>query len=274
MKGYAPCLFDMRFILPFFQLFWVAFCALSLMAQTRLLLDQPLTPGWMDGFVFGGTVFGYHCTHPKRWFRSLAWGAGFLGGLCFLMPLFDSPASIGGQLMALTPVFFWLAYYGFQRPGNAGLRGRPFAKPLTIALTWAWVTVLLPTTVDQWPSLLFLVLGRAAFIFALALAYDLSDAEYDLRHGLSTLTRQLGFERSFELIYKSLALAGLCLGANLYFHIYELPKGLGLLVSLGLSAWWLRFLLQQKSWQAWQKPLIDGLMVLQFLLVMFAAMLR
>lgn len=257
----------MNLLLPFFRLFWVACCALSLMAQTRLLLGLSLSPGWLDGFVFGGTVFGYYFTHPNPWYRNIAWTAGFLGGICFLIPLLAAPKLIGTQLIVLTPVLFWLAYYGFQRPGNAGLRSRPFAKPFTVALTWAWVTVLLPTPLTQWTILFFLLLGRASFIFALALAYDLCDGDYDHRHGLKTLTTKLGFDRSIALIYKSLSLAGICVCANLYFNIYDLQKAAGLFVSLGFSVWWLRYLLQKKVWEPWQKNLIDGLMVLQFLLV-------
>ena len=238
------------------------------MAQTRLLIGQPLAPGWVDGFVFGGTVFGYYCTHPLRWYRRIAWAMGILGGICFLIPVYRMPELIGSQLIVLTPVLFWLAYYGFQRPGNAGLRNRLLAKPVTIALTWAWVTVLLPTPFTLWPTLLFLLLGRAVFIFALALAYDLSDADYDLKHGLKTLTITLGFGKSVALIYKSLVLAGLCVCLNVYLNIYDVPKAAGLALSLGFSAWWLRYLLRKQEWEAWQKPLIDGLMVLQFLLVL------
>ncbi len=263
----------MKLIRPFFQLFWVACCALTLIAQTRLLLGQSTALGWLDGFVFGGTVFGYYCTHPKIWYRNLAWGAGFMGGICFLMPLIDSSGSFWGQLIGLVPVVFWLAYYGFKRPGNSGLRSQLLAKPLTVALTWAWVTVLLPTLPTEWPNLSFLLLGRAAFIFALALAYDLCDADYDHRYGLKTLTRKLGFDRAFTLIYTSLALAACCVGTNLFLQVYALPQALGLLLSLGFSAWWLRYLLQEKLWSVWQKPLIDGLMVLQFLLVLLLSKL-
>ena len=262
----------MNLLRPFFHLFWVACCALTLMAQTRWLLGISLYPDWSDGFVFGGTVFGYYCTHPNRRYRVIAWGVGIFGGLCFLMPLIDSRAMTAKHLIGLAPVLFWLAYYGFERPGNAGLRKFPVAKPLTIALTWAWVTVLLPTPVAQWSEVLFLLLGRTAFIFALALAYDLSDADYDRRHGLETLTEKLGFEKSFTAIYLSLGLAALCVCVNVYLNLYPLPEATGLLFSLLFSAWWLRFLLNKAALKQWQKACIDGLMVLQFLLVFLCSM--
>lgn len=257
----------MQQLFAFFRLFWVAICALSLMAQTRLLLHYPLEPGWLDGFVFGGTVFGYYWTQPQRWRRIVAWSAGILGGICLIMYWKQSPQSLGGLATLLIPIFFWLAYYGFQRPGNTGLRGHPFAKPLTIALTWAWVTVLFPlasTFKLEWMGLL---LGRASFIFALALAYDLCDAAYDQQFGLSTLTSKLGFDRSIRLIYKSLSLSGACVGANLLGEIYTPAKAIALIFSLGLSAWILPQILQQKNLRSWQKVWIDGLMVLQWALV-------
>lgn len=246
----------------------MACCAVALLAQTRLLLGMPLQPGWTDGFVFGGTVFGYHWTHPDKRFRLLAWTAGLLGGICFLKSALTSNEPFGIQLISLIPVFFWGAYYGFLQPGKTGLRESPIAKPLTIALAWAWVTVFLPTPFTFWSDLIFILLGRGAFIFALALAYDLSDTEYDRKQGLNTLTRQLGDKGAFTLIYLSLAFAGICMIANVCIRIYPLQKGLGLAVSLLLSAWWLHMVFQRKSWEPWQKLFIDGLMIVQFLCVL------
>lgn len=257
----------MEVLRSFFRIGWIACCALTLLAQTRFLLGISLAPGWLDGFVFGGTVFGYHFHHPRLVYRSIAWALGGLGGLCFVFFLLESPSEWLERLLTLAPLLFWLAYYGFQKPGNAGLRGHPVAKPLTIALTWAWVTVLLPIPLAQWPSVMFILLGRAAFIFALALAYDLSDAAYDRRHGLQTLTGKLGFEKSIWLIYWGLAISGLCVCLNIGHQVYPVPAAVGLLLSLLFSAWWLPFLLQKTIWARWQKPLIDALMVWQFLLV-------
>lgn len=251
----------------FIQLFWIACCAVSMMAQTRLLLGRPLELGWLDGFVFGGTVFGYYFSHPIKSHQLLAWAMGVLGGACFWLEFMVAPDKGQLEWVGLAPGLLWLAYYGFQKPGNAGLRGWVIAKPITIALTWAWVTVLLPTPLDQWPELFFVVLGRAAFIFALALAYDLGDMAYDAKQGLNTLARNLGSNRTFALIYKSLVAAGICASINVYLEIYGPLQALGLFASLIFSGIWLRYLLPKKTWETWHKPLIDGLMVLQFLLL-------
>lgn len=257
----------MQQLFAFFRLFWVAICALSLMAQTRLLLGMPLAPGWLDGFVFGGTVFGYYWTRPQKWHRFVAWGAGVLGAIFFLKHWNSGPKSMGELVLFLAPVFFWLAYYGFQRPGNSGLRGRPFAKPFTIALTWAWVTVLFPLHQLLKPELVFLLLSRASFIFALALAYDLMDTEYDQQLGLSTLTTKLGLDRSKRLIYKSLALSGAFVFCNICWPVMPLSNALALVISLGVIAVFLHQILHQKGYRSWQKVWIDGLMVLQLIMV-------
>lgn len=261
----------MPHLFAFFRLFWVAICALSLMAQTRLLLHYPLEPGWVDGFVFGGTVFGYYWTQPQPWRRIIAWSAGIVGGICLLMYWKQSPPNPGSLAIVLLPIFFWLAYYGFQRPGNTGLRGLPFAKPFTIALTWAWVTVLYPLLPNLKLEWMGLLLGRASFIFALALAYDLSDAAYDQRFGLSTLTSKLGMNRSIRLIYKSLAFSGVWVTSNAFMGIYAPVEALALLIALGLSAWLLPKILRQKTGLQGQKMCIDGLMILQFVMVYLAA---
>ena len=236
-----------------------------MMAQTRLLLGFPLTPDWLDGFVFGGTVFGYHYANPKPSYRLVAWIMGVLGGICLLVA---APLQIGAYWIRLfPPLLFWLAYYGFLHPKKTKLRDHPLAKPMVIAATWAWVSVLLPSPFDRWPDLFFMGLGRAAFIFALALAYDLSDAAHDQKLGLKTLVGSLGPQQTYVWIDRSLALAGLCVAANLWLHLYDYALGIGLIGTLAFTAFWLRKILSKPDWEYWHKPLIDGLMVLQFLVI-------
>lgn len=235
--------------------------------QTRLLLDLPLVINWLDIFVFCGTLFGYHCTHPNGWYRVVAWTAGLLGGVVFLGTFLQNPVWWGLHTWSLVPVFFWLAYYGFERPGRVGLRAHPIAKPFTVALTWAWVTVLLPAAEMPLTTLLWIGGGRAAFIFALALAYDLSDLQYDQATGLQTWTGRLGVKRSFLLIYSGLGVsAGFVLLISA-LGIYNIWAAATLILALVISVFWLRDVLLSTRWVPWQKTLIDGLMMLQFVLI-------
>jgi len=248
-----------------FRLCWIGACALTMLAQTRLLLGLSVAPGWLDGFVLGGAMFAYNFTHPDRRLRVGAWLSGLLGGVCLLFSVL-----IGHwQVMVLIPIVLWLLYYGLRRPGTAGLRGVPVAKPVAVALAWAWVTVLLPLPPERWDDAVVIFIGRSAFIFALALAYDLVDLAYDRRVGLLTLAGKLGFQKTFLLINSALVLATACCCANFFLKIYGLEMAMALFASLMFSAWWLRLLFQKTIWQGWEKALIDGLMVLQFILVGF-----
>lgn len=265
--------FKMAVIQWIFRLAWTGICALSMLAQTRLLLGQPLAPDWLDGFVMGGAVFAYGFTHPERRLRTAARLAGVFGAGCFFLSLLtiapgDFFRQAYWQTAALLPLLAWLLYYGMKRPGNAGLRAVPIAKPIVVAFSWAWVTVALPLPPERWAEAVFIFPGRASFIFALALAYDLADLEYDRRHGLATLAGRLGITKTFYLIYSALAVAALCCCANFSLRIYGLNMALALLASLAFSAWWLRLSLQKAHWHFWQKVLIDGLMLLQFLMIL------
>ncbi len=243
-----------------FNLLWIGGCALALVIQTRLMVGLPTTPGWLDGLVFGSTVFGYYCTHPLPGYRGLAWmlAAGAMG--CFLM--LDKTT----QWLAVGPALLWGAYYGLQRPGRSGLRTLPAAKPVVIALAWAWVTVWLPARQLLWP----LFAARATFVFALALAYDLTDLAYDRRHQLTTLVSKIGESRAHQRIYMALGLATMWVGFGFLLKIISLPVTIAIWATYLITPFALLWVLNSQAQVAWQKVAIDGLMVLQALLVWLA----
>ena len=248
------------------QLFWIGVCALAMLWQTRLLLGDRGFPLWLAGFVFGATVFGYSFTASDPVRRWLAWGAGALAGICFLRL---EPAQ---QFTTALPAAIWFSYYFLHGAGRSGLRRYPVLKPVAIALAWSWVTVLLPLPLRQWGLAAAVFAGRWAYIFSLALAYDLCDRAYDRRHGLVTLVMQLGPGRSFRLIDAALLCSGTCCCLNGLLHIYSWPLAVALLLSLALSRMGIRYVAPQLSWGAWRKAAIDGLMVLQLSLVWMAKM--
>ena len=260
----------------FFRSVWIGICALSMLAQTRLLLGLPLAPGWPDGFVLGSAVFAYNFTHSDRRVKWGAWLAGLFGGFCFVLPLLPVPGVEATsaaspdrwQWAVCVPAVLWPAYYGLRWPGNAGLRGVPVAKPLVVALAWAWVTVMLPVPTEQWSGALGILLGRSAFIFALALAYDLVDLDYDRQHGLRTLAARIGIRKTFLLIFGALLLAACCCCANLFLGVYAWNMAFALCASLVFSAWWLWVLIEKTHWTGWPKVLNDALMAGQFLIIL------
>ncbi len=241
---------------------WTGLCAVAMLAQTRLLAPGRLHEGLaLTGYVLCATWFAYNFVSPVRWMRWAGWLSGVASGCFFLLlaPAVQAAAMGGGVL--------WVAYYGLQRPGNAGLRALPLLKPVVVSFAWAWTTVLLPVEVADWPNVVWMFAERMAFVFALALAYDLHDLAYDRRQGLPTLARRLDFRYTFWLMNTALSLSAGCVAGSFFLQNYALWMTVALLFSLLLSALWLRFLFQKPEWAAWRKVGVDALMVGQFLLV-------
>lgn len=252
---------------PFFQLFWIGICAAGMLLQTAILLDRALPSPWLAGFVFSATVFGYNFA-ARGLRRLVAWLVGGLGIFCFLNILAVQ------QVATLAPFVIWLSYYDIRYPGRAGLRKYPAIKPLAIATAWAWVTVLLPLPLDRWTDAPALFIGRAAFIFALALAYDLCDENYDRSKGLTTLVIQSGARGAYRLIDAALLVAAVCVGLNYWLGMYTLNHTLALLVSIIVGRQLIPPIISRTRWGDWRKVAIDALMLMQVGLVWGAGSLR
>jgi 4-hydroxybenzoate polyprenyltransferase len=247
------------------RFFWIGCCAVAMLLQTLVLLDKPLDGQWpLCGFVFCATLFGYHFTRTEPWQRLLAYFAG-IGAICCLIGL---PRFVILQLPV--PAIIWVLYY-FAGPRS--LRRLPWLKPVSIAFVWAWVTVWLPLDTVQWPETGLVFLGRAAFIFALALSYDLGDIHYDRLLKFPTLVQHLGEQKTFKWIDGALMAAGLVCILNYLCKIYGLWAMCALMLSLLYSAWWLRFIRSRSIALRWQKFWIDALMIIQFIWVLTGKML-
>jgi 4-hydroxybenzoate polyprenyltransferase len=221
--------------------------------QTHLLTGGFPPSATLLGFAFGATVFGYNFAAIEP-LRLPAWLMGAGSALCYAqLPVVQQGAT-------LFPALIWLLYSARFR---LGLRRWPVLKPLAIALAWAWVTVWLPLPFHQWTGAGILFVGRAAFIFALALAYDLCDQPRDLQAGLPTLVLRLGPRRSHRLIHTALALGVFCAVLNGYLGIYSPSSALALACSLLFSGWAIPPLTALQAWGHWQKAAIDALMALQ-----------
>lgn len=243
-----------------FQICWIGTCAVSMLHATTVLISghklQDLTP---TGFVFCATAFVYGYA-AKGAAKRIAWAM----ALCSVFFFFGLEHA--QQAVAALAALVWAAYHGLPGLG-VGLRRYAVAKPVSIALVWAVATVLLPLPAGEWLPGGFLFIGRTAFVFALALAYDLCDLQHDRRHGLATLVQQLGPRRSFRVIDAALLLAAGCAFVNYTIGFFGTGTLAAIWISLAITAWAVRVAPERAEWGVWRKTTVDGLMILQAMLV-------
>lgn len=249
-------------------------------AQSQLLLEGRIALRPSLGFVFCGTLFLYALhrvngveqlapfTSSGRYkvisshkFHILVYAMlGLSGaGVCFLL----FPWSVKWAL--LLPGFLALGYVVPLGKGGKRLRDLHFLKIFLIAAVWAWVTVWLPAaeTGAGWNrATLLMMLERASFIFAITLPFDVRDLKIDRHTRVATLPAFLGIPLTVALSFFLLLLMMVFAGMNRY------PPGV--MAALGASAA-LSAALSAFSWKIehdyYFSGLLDGMMVVQFLLV-------
>lgn len=233
-----------------------------MLLATAVLLSHKLPDATPSGFVFCATAFAYGYV-AKGAAKRIAWAT----ALCSVFFFFGLEHA--QQAAAALAALVWVAYHGL--PDKVpGLRGHAVAKPVSIALVWAIATVLLPLPAGEWLPGGFLFIGRTAFVFALALAYDLCDLQHDRRHGLATLVQQLGPRRSFRVIDTVLILAAGCAFANYTIGFFGVGTLVAIWASLFITAWAVRVVPVRAGWGVWRKTAVDGLMILQAMLVVLS----
>lgn len=233
-----------------------------MLLATAVLIGGKLPDATPTGFVFCATAFAYGYAAKGRTKR-MAWAM----ALCSVFFFFDLEHA--QQAVAALAALVWVAYHGLPGLG-VGLRRFAVAKPVSIALVWAVATVLLQLPAGEWLPGGFLFIGRTAFVFALALAYDLCDLQHDRRHGLATLVQQLGPRRSFRAIDMALILAAGCAFANYTIGFFGVGTLAAIWTSFFIAAWAVRVVPVRAEWGVWRKTAVDGLMILQATLVVLS----
>jgi 4-hydroxybenzoate polyprenyltransferase len=244
-----------KFLYQIMLFFWTACCAVLMVVQTRAMAGTGLAPDWLLGFVFCGTVFAYNARVPTLWRKA--------GALVFTVPLLYCfwRLTLPLQCSILAPGLLWGVYLGL--PGRLGLRDRPWLIPFAVSLAWGFVTVWLPLPANDWLSWAGVFLGRAAFVFGLALGYDLIDRGEDRTQGLRTLAGEMGVQSTLRVANIAFAFSGLMGLAHfgLSLPLFRLLPVLWL--TLLFSAWLIRWQLERFGPRQWQKITIDAMLVLQ-----------
>ena len=251
--------------------------------QTQYLLTGAVYPTPLLGFIFFATLFlyavhrivGLKRSQPFRQagryevigrFRShiafYALIAILCAGLFFLqLPLRVMAAAVLPCLLALGYVVpLWKGYR---------LRDLHYLKIFLIALTWSWITVILPA-MELGLSYAFpvyiMLLERVVFVFAITIPFDIRDMEIDAYNQVKTLPASLGMRSSQRLAAGALIFMCLLAGLNYYIDVYQLSQ-LVALVSSAFVGVLLIFLSDRVQHDYFFSGVVDGLMVAQFLLI-------
>jgi 4-hydroxybenzoate polyprenyltransferase len=170
------------------------------------------------------------------------------------------------------------ALYGFVEipflKGSKKLRDFGLIKTIFVAVVWSVTTVLVPleNTVVEPAMMWFLLIRRFIFVGALTMVFEIKDMEGDWEHGLKTLPLQFGVTNTKLIAQGHLFLLTLInLVQYFFFHISVwnmAAVNLSLLVSIICIQ-----PLREETSEIWYYLVLDGMMILQFVFVYFAAKL-
>jgi len=252
--------------------------------QTAFLFGLPHSLSFYS-FVFLGTVcsYNFHWTlspelfqkpiprkwHGKRINRKLHL---ILAGLALLLALYS--------FIALRQHWIWLSgamvlafLYSAPKipwPAMQRLKKVVFDKTVFLALSWTYVTTILPLLINGAPitaaHLLFCI-NRFYFIFAICILFDLRDREADRQEGIKTMVTQFDLPSINRLYWGSIAVF-FCTALALLFH-FPIPSVVALLLPGLVLAARYRWFKENTSDYVYY-ILLDGLMIFSLpLLLLF-----
>jgi 4-hydroxybenzoate polyprenyltransferase len=263
---------------------WIAICATSMCWQTQLLLSGKISWAPLPAFVFCATLLLY----ALHRLVGLSRAAGFKEkGRYFIIEHFRLHIGLYAALAGLAALWFawqlsWRVWW-WMLPGmllsaayvlpvfgkGKRLRDVHYIKIFMIAVAWSWLTVVVPAVdmeLFRNVPMAFLFLERVSFIFAITLPFDIRDLEIDRANGVKTLPAILGITKSKRLAWLLLAVSGAFGWLAFHLNAYSTGSFIGLAVSLLISALVIGKTHADRH-DYFFTGLVDGLMVVQFLLI-------
>lgn len=183
-------------------------------------------------------------------------------------------------LTALAPIAAITVFYSFpvfkNRKFIFRLREIPLLKIFLIAFVWSAVTILLPVMHSELSfkasELWCMFIERFVFVFAITIPFDIRDMAVDRLSGIHTIPLLLGEKRA-----RQIAIGGLLLFMVLT-GVHYVPKGeWHLALALSITSIISVYLISDKKLQKgkyYYYGLLDGTLVLQGVLVIFACLLH
>lgn len=266
---------------------FISLCAVGLCIQTSLLLNLPLNNPGFYLFVFGATLVQYNLHY---FFKTtavanslrLAWSQKnkgthkilIMAGVALIVySLFSFHLRHLIILVAFGVIAFFYSFpllpFTKRRIKDYGL-----LKILTLALLWTLVTVWFPADKINFTDLSFqlVFVRRFIFIFIMCLVFDIRDTETDRKEKIATLPVKLGIKRSYSLCYFLLFLFTL-LSIIHFIYSDDFMQLLAMIISAAATLITIQYSKKNNSDMVYL-AFIDGMMLLQALLVIFASCLK
>jgi 4-hydroxybenzoate polyprenyltransferase len=268
---------------------FIAICAMAFMLEAYKLLHLPIQYDALVLFIGSSTCFIYmfirlaavnriKCnTQDERWrffikylplMRFLTVLVAILS--CILFFLLDDTL----QLALLFPGIISLCYgISFQiGKHNWRLRDTGILKIFMICFVWAFTASILPALHAGLQvfstQCMILFAAHYFFIFGITLPFDIKDLDIDNKDAVQTIPALLGIDTTYTLAFLSLFIAS---GLHCYLqHIqqasvnYCIPTGSAILIA-GLTV----YLTRRNRNNFIFFGLLDGMILLQFLLIYF-----
>ncbi len=146
-------------------------------------------------------------------------------------------------------------------------------KIVTLAFLWTLVTVWFPVDETNFSGFSFqlVFLRRFIFIFILCLLFDIRDTEIDRKENIATLSVKLGIKNSYTLCYLLLIIF-ILLSIIQFIYLYDSIQLMAMLISAAATAIIIEYSKKSNS-DIVYLFYIDGMMLLQALLVIFTSKL-
>lgn len=262
---------------------WIAACALAMALQTKWLLSGNISMTNLEWFILCSTLSLYAVHRLTGMVKLKAFTE---KGRYAVISRFKNHIAFYAIVSAIAGAWFYfqldldlkihLALTGVISLGyvlpvlgtGKRLRDIHYLKIFLIAITWAWVTVVVPALAQHqsWTIwLTLLTLERVIFIFAITLPFDIRDHQIDAHTGVKTIPGYIGMMGTKKLSIACLGFALFLAALNLG-HIYGAGTFIGLFISMlltGVIIW----KADKVRHDYYFTGLVDGTMILQFLLV-------
>lgn len=216
------------------------------------------------GFIESKKGFFFH----KNFFILL-----LLSGLSVLWVIMQiSKVSIFGIiLLGFCGIISFLYVQGIKILSMPSLRSLPYVKIFMIAMVWTLICGLFPIISNvQFPDgLVYYLIALSAFLFAITIPFDIRDVEVDKANNLITFPVKFGEERCKLLSYFVLIIYIAIIFLFQLRDQIKLTHAAALILSACVAAFTIFFSKKERP-EFFFSVLVEGLMVLQFLLVLIA----